>query len=763
MGPDRRALAASLYAREIPPKPPSDEMTPPIAWLLGPEMIGALKSFLLYASYKGELDVHDWMQPTAIEYEADGDAFWFDFVSDIGDGQRAMYTTAVVLQDDLYVSSLAAGADAALPANGACPDSWATLPRGRVLVCGGDTAYPLADRTNLEHHVRAPFTWAYRDLVAAGRLTDDAGRPLAPHDLVGIPGNHDYYNELSGFNRMFRAPMTGEDGAPHAKTPPLALLGFERRQTASYLALRFPFGWQLWGLDPEDDLDTRQELFFRAQPRPDKLVLITPGPPIAFGRVIIERPLASAQAKLGLPMPYFAGDGPMRDGKPPDPSWPRAMAEGTCRLDLAGDMHHYARYGDDDTYRAVVSGAGGAFHHPTFTDFGEVPTRAEYPPRAESRKAIADALFHPRTIFNGGVVNVATFACALVVCAASIRRDTRVVTDWLLGLLGVDGERPWFTDLPARAWRTTHWSSLRGAAWFAGSIVVAGVLVLGALAYARWVTRTLRKPKHEWPWAMRAMRALPLDRILDERGYLPSWLLVIAAATLPALTGQLVDLPSGAALLFQLLFLSVLATIIAALLLMAVKMGGEFARPAERLRWWLLGGVHAAIQLSTPLVIVRVGLGHPISLTFALAVMIGVGAVSREVFVRGGRLAPTLLTALWVLHWLAMIALVVDSGDRVAVGPTSDAGWVGFLFLAGAIGSIVGCVEYGWYLAVAAAHQGHNNEAGAASRIERFRQFIRFKVEPDRLTGYVIAIDQTATEPAAIKPRVVDVFTLSPR
>ena len=58
---------------------------------------------------------------------------------------------------------------------------------------------------------------------------------------------------------------------------------------------------------------------------------------------------------------------------------------------------------------------------------------------------------------------------------------------------------------------------------------------------------------------------------------------------------------------------------------------------------------------------------------------------------------------------------------------------------------------------------GHNNEGGAASRIERYRQFVRFRVEPDRLTGYVIAIDEPATELAAIKPRVVDVFTIVPR
>jgi hypothetical protein len=426
-------------------------------------------------------------------------------------------------------------------------------------------------------------------------------------------------------------------------------------------------------------------------------------------------------------------------------------------------MHHYERSATEPSYAAIVSGAGGAFHHPTFTDFGEVPRQAVYPSVPESRRAIADALFHPRTIFNGGVVNVATFAVAMVVCAGSIRYDTRVVTDWLLGLLGVDGEHPWFSDAKPQPWFSTPWSSLRGAALFAGSIVVSGMLVLLALAYARWVTRTIRKPRAEWPWAMRAMRALPIDRILDERGYVPSWMLVIAAAALPALTGQLVPLPEAAALLFQLLFLSVVATIVVALLRLAVSMGGEEARPTERVRWWVMGAIHAAIQLTTPLIVVRVGLGHPIGLAFALAVAIGAGFASKIVMVRGGKAAPTILVALWIAHWLAMIALIVDAGDGVAVLPISDGGWVLFLLVAGAAGSVIGCVEYGWYLAVSASMNGHNNEAGAASRIERYRQFVRFRVERDKLTGYVIAIDEPATELAAVKPRVVDVFTIVPR
>ncbi|MCA9678413.1 MAG: hypothetical protein KC464_25530, partial [Myxococcales bacterium] len=193
----RRHLAESLLAEEVPAKPSPGEFGSPVAWLLGPDLIAALKQFAVYAMWRGELDLHDWMDASPIVVpDPDGDDWWFDYIADIGDGERAMYTTALLCQDDLWIEGTLArpGGAAALPALGPRPDGWTTLPRGPLLVVGGDTAYPLASTSNLEAHVRAPFTWAYRDLVAAGRLTDDDGVPAREVDVVGIPGNHDYFD-----------------------------------------------------------------------------------------------------------------------------------------------------------------------------------------------------------------------------------------------------------------------------------------------------------------------------------------------------------------------------------------------------------------------------------------------------------------------------------------------------------------------------------------------------------------------------------------
>jgi len=82
---------------------------------------------------------------------------------------------------------------------------------------------------------------------------------------------------------------------------------------------------------------------------------------------------------------------------------------------------------------------------------------------------------------------------------------------------------------------------------------------------------------------------------------------------------------------------------------------------------------------------------------------------------------------------------------------------------AGAIGAIMSCVFFGWYLAVALAFNGHNNEAGGAARIEGFKEFIRFRLNSKGLTGYVIAIDEAKTEGGngKLQPKIIDVFQIS--
>ena len=74
------------------------------------------------------------------------------------------------------------------------------------------------------------------------------------------------------------------------------------------------------------------------------------------------------------------------------------------------------------------------------------------------------------------------------------------------------------------------------------------------------------------------------------------------------------------------------------------------------------------------------------------------------------------------------------------------------------------CYWFGWYLGVCFAFNGHNNEVGGAARIERFKQFIRFRLsEQGELTGYVIAVNDPSDDGRDLRPHLVDVFRLWPR
>jgi len=92
-------------------------------------------------------------------------------------------------------------------------------------------------------------------------------------------------------------------------------------------------------------------------------------------------------------------------------------------------------------------------------------------------------------------------------------------------------------------------------------------------------------------------------------------------------------------------------------------------------------------------------------------------------------------------------------------------GWKGLWasVVAGAVGAVMCCYWFGWYLGVCFVFKGHNNEVGGAARIERFKEFIRFRLDEGGLTGYVIAINDPEEDGRRLTPHVVDVFRLRPK
>src|SRR5262249_39514580 len=89
------------------------------------------------------------------------------------------------------------------------------LPRGEVLLFGGDTAYPVATVDEIDKRLVQPWNDAFRE-GRVGPRVGSAGRSGPKRVLLGIPGNHDWYDGLDGFARLFRRRM-GEASSDEPK------------------------------------------------------------------------------------------------------------------------------------------------------------------------------------------------------------------------------------------------------------------------------------------------------------------------------------------------------------------------------------------------------------------------------------------------------------------------------------------------------------------------------------------------------------------
>jgi hypothetical protein len=165
-------------------------------------------------------------KPKPYDYSGDERPFWIDYISDTGDGWRATYAVAFV----------AAQPQLDLPLG----DRDVITERGSILVFGGDEVYPTASLYEYQTRLVAPYKAA---LPPATPTTD------APH-VFAVPGNHDWYDSLVSFSRLF----CSKDFFARWRAP----------QERSYFALRLPRGWWLLGTDIQlgSDLDLPQQRYF---------------------------------------------------------------------------------------------------------------------------------------------------------------------------------------------------------------------------------------------------------------------------------------------------------------------------------------------------------------------------------------------------------------------------------------------------------------------------------------------------------------------
>lgn len=648
-----------------------------VKWLLGGLLLRKLVS-IAKSLLANELDLRDWMAPnTAPSYRRE--ELWFDFMADIGDDPHVMARVAAASNQSYAANELHRPVDEAPPSL-----QHGELPRGAFLLLGGDTAYVTPDEPTLRYRVVEPFEVAY---VACKTP------PTRP--IYAIPGNHDYYDGLVGFNRMFRAPCQ----APDSRCV-LPVAGHVATQESSYTRLLLPGDWELWAADiGPHGLDFRQREHFRpgGVRAPNKLILCTHSPPIANDRIAVAGLEKVAYERLlGVSEVSFT---------------PNALVpadNGVCRLFLAGHVHHYARYdGQRDAGRApthtatVVAGAGGSFVHPTEHGCGEIPAATKYPDPQSSRELTAAAVTAPWKIMDGGYL-------------------------WMVGaLLAVLFQWTW----PSAG------TPLRGPiAWTITVASCLGVVVLGVAVMSSLVNRRVSTAKYA--------RASQQTSEHHNGRRLASAIVPICvgiALVIPFISHQLVPEmdPLASA--------SVWLTLATALVLGLGTVGATAGGSSFNVGLALLGAGHGAMQLVLPHLIVRSG---PAAVVATTVVWLALGWIGRSLYRARQRM---LLIAWWLLQGAGIACALY-----FLRWPTLDLG-MGVWPLAAVAGIVAISFQFGNYLLLASAWGAHCNEAGITARSRRFKQWIRFHVTPDRLTGYVIGHDL----PDAA-PRLVDVFTIAP-
>jgi hypothetical protein len=289
--------------------------------LLGKLLLNVIVSqtFGQYADRRLMVAALDTVPPDELQRRAekhtfakDGEgAVWIDFVADLGDGFDATYAVASLLaRENLDVDGV-------------------TLPRGQMLIMGGDEVYPAATAAAYKNQLRAPYAFALRD---PDRGADD-GIPV-----YAIPGNHDWYDGLVHFLAFF------------CRAKPWHLGGWRSQQRRSYFAVKVTDKWWVWCTDIQlaDDMDQPQVDYFKAiaerMPKDTKIILCGAEPGWLYGhtnrrslQIVSYAAEIAANANRGLTIPII----------------------------LSGDTHHYSRYRSTDGKQFITSGGGGAFLHPT--------------------------------------------------------------------------------------------------------------------------------------------------------------------------------------------------------------------------------------------------------------------------------------------------------------------------------------------------------------------------------------------------------------
>lgn len=393
---------------------------------------------------------------------------WLDYVGDVGDGWNSTYAIAHYLaQKELTLAD----------SDG---QTSCRTKRGDVLMFGGDQVYPIANRAEYRQRLVQPFETALC-------------KTQFPHPHVyAIPGNHDWYDSLVSFSRLFfRKNWFG---------------GWQTNQTRSYFALKLPGGW--WMLAPDvqldSDIDVPQVEYFQKvakeiQPG-DRVIVCTAEPHWVYATLYGKDDANYNENNLAYFEKKIIGN------------------KAKVAAFIAGDQHHYRRYQGPDGTQKITAGGGGAFLHPTHGEVAETldggfKLQRSFPEAPESKKLTSRNLLFPFInpkfgILTAGLYLLTAWAAKsavgqfgldetweAMIMALSVPMTSPGAVFWIVAMVG---GFILFTDTHSRWYK-----------WIAGSIHGLSHLVAtffigwlaGRIGYLLWYPGLPTKPEEflNWP------------------------------------------------------------------------------------------------------------------------------------------------------------------------------------------------------------------------------------------------------------------------
>jgi hypothetical protein len=425
-----------------------------IRWYGATSLFGHFRNLVASAIASESIDSRDWMRPLAAAEMLESVTrvlglpnrgtlagssdrpLWIDWVADTGDDHDVSRAVGEMIFTEYAVTD---------------GDATLTLPRGEVLLFGGDTAYPVATAEEIHRRVVQPWNDVLQE------RDDYRARPRV---LLGIPGNHDWYDGLDGFARFFRRDMAPGDPSADLLAPEsvlerpierkvrrgvglavrrlhldelgsiprmiasagrallalwqgrgihrrgrLTLQGYEAVQESSYWALPVAPGLDLWGVDRQlRGMDFRQRAYFRARREAigehAGIWFVAPDPALAYGE----------RWKLGARMLKACELSLERDRV----------------LYLSGDLHQYERRVIGRSLH-VIAGGGGAFLHGTRIVADPRPAVVAYPSAAVTRRLVLQVPLKLLVGRAGYLVHMAAAALAAIELGIGWNHPVRLV------------------------------------------------------------------------------------------------------------------------------------------------------------------------------------------------------------------------------------------------------------------------------------------------------------------------------------------------